>query len=115
MTNSKKIYLGIGLVLLYILIVGLVSIPYINAIESSAIVLAMLFAIVFMVSTGVLLAYLWKGVNLQENGNKRWLIFIIVFALFGYIVFVEAFWFLALGPLVMPFMGFWFARRFFDW
>jgi hypothetical protein len=115
MTDQNKLYIGLGIVLLYIAIVAGISMPYINQIESNTIIVVMLAAILFMLSSGMLLAYLWKGIVLKDHGYSRWLILFVVLAFYVFIYFMPALWFLSITPLIMPFMGFWFARRFFNW
>jgi len=115
MTEKNKIFVGLAIVLAIIAIAGFFAIPAINGIESSFIIFAMLLAILFMLGCGILLAALWKGINLKNHGNSRWLIFIIVAALYVVIYFIPSMWFLSIAPLVLPFLGFWFARRFFNW
>lgn len=115
MTEKNKIFVGLIIVLAIIAITGFFAIPVINEIESSLIILAMLFAILFMLGCGILLAVLWKGINLKNHGKSRWLILLIVAALYAVIYFIPSLWFLSIAPLILPFLGFWFARRFFNW
>lgn len=115
MTEKTKIYGGLAIVLVLIGIIGFITVPLIENMGMQNVPLAMLFAILLMAGMGLLLAFFWRGVPLKNHGKSRWLILLLVAAFYAIIYHIPTLWFLSIAPLIMPFLGFWFARRFFNW
>ncbi|MGQ3012448.1 MAG: hypothetical protein ACT6QS_01965 [Flavobacteriales bacterium] len=116
MSDQNRLYLGIGIALLYVTVISAIFTPLINhRTTDSYFPLILLGVILFVLSSGILLAYTWKGIDLKKQKNRRWLIVFLIIALYIALFNVPSLILLAPAPLILPFLGFWFARRFFEW
>jgi|GEM_PF-1022674 len=119
MNEQNKLYIGLGITLLYITLVSALCSPFISSMPDDYFPLLLLGVILFILSSGILLAYTWKGIDLKKQKNRRWIILFLIPALY-IALYVAQFnipqlVLMAPAPIVLPFLGFWFARRFFEW
>lgn len=119
MSNQNKLYMGLGITLLYIALVSILCAPFIATLPDGYFPLVLLGVILFILSCGILLAYTWKGIDLKKQNNRRWIILFLIpalyIALYAARFQIPQLLLMAPGPIVLPFLGFWFARRFFEW
>ena len=116
MNRTSTLLAGLLAPLIVYLLVFLLLRGFLNNLqaENPVFVLLILAGNLFMVCTGILIAYIYKGLVFKGTAD-RLLVLLSGTPVLVFISFYPAFFIFSVFFIFCPILGYWFAKRFWNW
>lgn len=116
MNRTSKLIAGVMAPTVVYLLVYLLLRGFLNNLqaENPVFVLLILAGNLLMVSTGILIAYIFKGITFKGTAD-RLLVLLSGAPILVFVSFYPAFFIFSVFFIFCPILGYWFAKRFWNW